>query len=342
MNNRILYFLGAGASADCIPVIKDLNSSFKEFKDTFDKVKRDYFKLIDGKISNDEQGQIVSALKVVESELDWLIDLSKNNSTIDDRAAEFFSKSKFKELERLKNILSFYFEGYQYINLPDKRYRQFINTSSVKNEGQLPNDISIFSWNYDIQFEINFGQIINETNIQKIHSQLNIINKGTYLRPVVDKFSILKLNGTAGFFHGEQKIYDSISTTLFEDFNIDSWIRVVRTFSNFKNRSNHETSSLSYSFEEPVISNKWTDGIVQITNCCRYLVVIGYSFPYLNLETDKLILNSLVDCNLVYILDKDPAFIESRIKHISPSLENCKFVHLKDVSTFPTPNFIRI
>jgi hypothetical protein len=105
---RVTYFLGAGASADCLPVVNqmkdDLDRIKKEVKNRFPHKKGFYVKINDA----------LNRLQVA----------CREHSSIDTYAKKLFFVNT-NSFATLKIDLTYYLTLVQFLNDPDKRYDNF-------------------------------------------------------------------------------------------------------------------------------------------------------------------------------------------------------------------------
>lgn len=236
MAKKITYLLGAGSSANTIPIVADMHERMKEMALYFYRIMRkyvdqkdDYTKMHD---FNQELYNCLGVLDKIYNDLDWLIKEAGNYYTIDTLAKKFYLTEEYDNLAKLKKCLITYFTLEQVITVPttekkgynfiksnaDKRYGNFIaaithkrypiaggNPDGLAAENRafgLNNHIKILSWNYDMQFEITL-QLFSKTIIQHIKETFQILpnrtskNEVNYVNIDTNKFAMVKLNGDA-------------------------------------------------------------------------------------------------------------------------------------------------
>ncbi len=234
---KITYLLGAGASANTIPVVADMHERMKEISGFLLGMKKKYG--IPG-ISeekqelNEEIAKNFSLLLSIQSELEWLIKEAGNFYTIDTLAKKFYLTSDNQNLARLKKCLIIYFTIEQYLFIPskrkrgynfrkeavDKRYGSFIAaiTKKIYLAGNNPDSqadddfgfrlnpqINMLSWNYDMQFELSMKSMLTGTKVNHIKNAFSILPNHKTKSEVNNihinslSFSIVKLNGDASW-----------------------------------------------------------------------------------------------------------------------------------------------
>jgi hypothetical protein len=168
---NIVYYLGAGASANSIPTINGIRDRVLDLAKFLTKyleknLNEAGFAALDNGIKTNQ-----IALELIIEELHWLYVNSEYHQTIDTLAKKLFLQES-NELKKLKRALItyFYFEQTMkfnfcnekindfngYSNLLDKRYDSlFANIIQRKNgKLEIQNNIKIISWNYDLQIEL--------------------------------------------------------------------------------------------------------------------------------------------------------------------------------------------
>ena len=262
-------------------------------------------------------------------ELDQLIEIANQRTSIDAYARELALKNSSIELLRIKSILSSYLIFEQLVKpnelvfesedfntdfVPasrkrfndemqtllkthiDKRYFTFwgehLNLSSDK-----PNNrIKIISWNYDMQFEASYSQIKNyslelaQQNLQVYPSTITNLN--------TDSFCILKLNGTAGLITEQRKkvynLFDLREHKLMD--NIDFLINLLK-----ENYHRSFSSPLfTFAWEDEPLVNQTRQKAIEVMKNTSILVIIGYSFPNFNREIDRQLFREIPNLKKIY------------------------------------------
>lgn len=262
-------------------------------------------------------------------ELDKLIEITNERTSIDAYARELALKNSSLELLRLKSILSSYLifeqlvkpkdltfdsEDFNYDFVPasrkkyneeiqvllkthiDKRYFTFWGEHLNTNSDRPSNRIKIVSWNYDMQFEACYSQIKNfslelaQQNLQVYPSTIVDIN--------TNNFCILKLNGTAGLISEQRKrvlnLFDLREHKLMD--NIDFLINLLK--------DNYHRSFASplftFAWEEEPLVNQTRQKAIEVIRNTNILVIIGYSFPSFNREIDRQLFKEIPNLKRIY------------------------------------------
>ncbi len=351
MSDKITYLIGAGASANTIPVVNQMNNRvfeiltwLKNIKDSSENTNQEPERNINLPESFKTQN---STLGTVIEELSWLLDESKDYHSVDTLARKYYLVDDYSKYERLKSALILYFSIEQSIsigvnessvgesfmkNKVDKRYDSFISILASKDPSKkisINENVSILSWNYDIQFELSLKRFTNK-KIKNIKENYQIFPKlydnsteiaNGFRR---NEFSLVKLNGNAIFSASRDSdfptIFDEDITNSTEEQQLDVFLKYWKSFDrtdnsalrffNFaweKNEDFNGRRHQSYHSQFEVAR--------KIANETDILVVIGYSFPTYNRPIDTELFDSLKKIKKVYIQDRNPEKIESTIRN---------------------------
>ncbi len=237
------------------------------------------------------EGSLVdeSDYPILYGELKWLKEKCQTYPTIDTYAKKLTVTGNWCELNRLKRALSSFFVLIQSHQKRDLRYDGFI-ASIIQDDGHLPNNISVLSWNYDYQMEYvlqDFSPV--KTDILHIWQNQGITCKGFGSFMDNNRFNYVKLNGTAMFsiIQGNQLIDPSS----YDPNRIEKWYE-----EDFISRK----SNISFAWEK---DDKFIDSILPLVKDAKVLVVIGYSFPFVNRAVDRKLIQNMDSLKTVYIQD---------------------------------------
>lgn len=341
---NITYLLGAGASANAIPVV----SGFKERIFTVKNILCQY--ILHGTGST----ELISTLpkKIIDknnilrnivNEFDWLIEEASNHQTIDTLAKKYFL-TNHEKLNRLKKILIIYFAIEQIGTLPDLRYDSFF-ASILKKDGKnilLAKNVKMISWNYDLQIELTLRKYINRTieaikeeyQIHPNEKSFDLINGSSINR---QKFGVIKLNGNAfwktlpedtfPYEENPPSFFDKYPNRLTLEKYLGDLLDEYEMF--FNPISNpHYLNHFNFAWESDKDYKQKYKGystnidqakiIAQETDI---LVIIGYSFPVFNREIDSLLMNQMTNVQKVYVQDVYPEKIKSTIENAFQSFQ---------------------
>lgn len=248
---------------------------------------------------------IVSDYPCLLKELRWLREMCKTYPTIDTYAKKLAVTSDSYNLIRLKNALSAYFVLTQDHNKRDLRYDGFV-ASIIQDDGTLPKDVSVLSWNYDCQMEYVLRDFSSsKSDMYQLWKNKGIVCKGFDLPIDCSRFNLVKLNGTAlfstdnGRFLIERKSYELAE---FEKKCKDDYL-------SWRN-------NLSFAWEK---DDQFYDSILSLVSDVETLVVIGYSFPYVNRTIDRKLIQRMNDLKIVYIQDKAASDVQQSFETLLSS-----------------------
>lgn len=305
---KVTYLLGAGASANALPLIKKtdkLPSLADAILELSKKVESEVYR---GTFTQ-------SALKDYANDLKWLGENSKRYVTPDTFAKYLYLTNK-TDFKRLKNTLSLYFTLEQLHNQKtEERVLPFI-TSVLQYPVVFPSNIKILSWNYDIQFQLASDTFDKEQfnysgGVTSHHSTMinyfKPIGRDQYSETDISNMSFIQLNGVAGYMKYESNGFiDRIGFNKTHS-EIGDWIV------DFNKKKETSNSMLKFAWE-----SHWGDGETtnfddvvnvskQVIKDSHILVVIGYSFPFFNRKIDKAIFDELLRSeNFTKVYFQDP------------------------------------
>jgi hypothetical protein len=303
---NVTYLLGAGASAQAIPVVNRLNEEIELFISLIQSKYFDYSE---------------HSLKIIREIWVPLFEKATKHSSVDTFAKKLYIK-KDPSLWDFKCLLSAYFiyeqnlrtliideygaqisNGSLYSTPLDPRYDFFMAAllHTQDNQVMLPEHLSIVSWNYDSQIELAYSAFV-DVNITNARKNLKMHPNSTDLLTLEEEDSfedarIVKLNGTAGFYQEKLKSGYRISTYDNEK-NLDYKKLLESIINSTTNRDakgyegiDYWDPSLNFAWElnDFPISKISLNTAKKIIEQTSTLVIIGYSFPVFNRDIDKLL-----------------------------------------------------
>lgn len=119
-------------------------------------------------------------------------------------------------------------------------------------------------------------------------------------------------------------------------------IQLIQVYSN----SMADTSSmgfqfkthLSFAWEYSDNSENMKKSLQETTKDTEQVVVIGYSFPFFNRETDRAIFNGMPNLKKVYVQDINPNAVLQSMKAILPVDRKIEVVQITDCGQFYLPS----
>lgn len=297
MDKKITYLLGAGASAQALPLIKGMQSSNKRHYEATEIEELNLSKGLPYELLN-FANKVISNYQYVPSStnmrnepltLKELAEGCVEFGTPDLYAKFLLEKGDDLNYHHLKTLLSNYFIFKQDAGAFDKRALAFLTT--ISSNKALPKEVGIISWNYDMQIEIAANKLRSpisspSDSIANFSSWPNIPNpnyKGSYF--------LVHLNGVAGYHYHANDL--SVS---FKDY---------RLFDHTKE------PMLSFAWEDDsyIYKRTFTENrlklALEIAEGTTILVIIGYTFPFFNRSIDTKIIKSMLP-SLQKIYFQDP------------------------------------
>ena len=266
---QITYILGAGASANALPLIKNNIDSRKaglpqELKFFVEK----HTSSLLTKNEDWDYREIEGLKEVAEKCIEF--------GTPDLYAKYLLETGDTYTYHLLKSLISHFFKYKEEVDQCfDFRALTFLTTISEKKK--IPESIRIISWNYDSQIERAAEKLkpVNSKAFTKINGFTCWPNMSDgYERNSGQPF-LLHINGVANMMYSERDFCQKISH-----------------FFDFDSLENKE-HLLSFAWEDETTSNKkiFTDQRLivakEIASKTEILVVIGYSFPFFNRKIDQ-------------------------------------------------------
>ncbi len=314
---KITYLLGAGASANALPLIKKTDNSDGLSTELERFITQNRLK-IEKKSGNKEYLNLVSITKkCIEF------------GTPDLYAKFLLETGDNDNYKLLKKIISSFFKYEQ--DLQKKfDYRALTFLTTITKNKKIPSEIRVLSWNYDRQLEIASEKmkpisdsIYNKVkgfscwpNIYESYNNTNI--------KIKDLPFLFHLNGIAGYHYSN---YDFAMPNK-DYFDFDSTNEVLLSFA-WEDQSNDEISL----FHENRLSMA-----KELTSGTEIFVVIGYSFPFFNREIDKELFKSM-KASLDKIYFQDPY---SDGKHLAKQFDlsekvSNNIVHITQIENYHIP-----
>lgn len=338
--SKTIYYIGAGASygkrdangnvIEGIPIVSEIAKEFAAFREYIANAE-----IPQGDISF--QNIYVSGPDSVNlnkqsllSEIDSLIDGIKGHTTIDTYARKLYLTKNTRMFGILKDVLCAFFVWAQLDRNPDSRYDTFLANVLEMGTLVLPKDISIISWNYDSQIEMAYKSYqpskllpVYEKNIQ-----------GEW-PPLYDYGRIFKVNGSATFV-------DTSVVPLIKDYKKTSpAVQLIMFYDNLKADTTEMgfqlTTHLSFAWEASPNVSKMGEAIKATTADTEQMVVVGYSFPFFNRETDREIFRNMNSLKKVYIQDPNPKAVRLSLEAVLPDNSSVDIVELSDCTQFYLP-----
>jgi hypothetical protein len=277
--DKIVYYLGAGASANAIPTVGDINHRIDHlysflFNNSNTIIGMSFS---NGSISREKYDVFLGIIKK------WcnLVKLTPSIDTLAKRLFDQKKKIEYKEYKVFLTILMNFFycikknkDGGTEINNLEGRYENLLRSINLNNpavpEGKkiIPHNFEFISWNYDYQLELSSK--LDDSNLSNdINIKLKKLNGSSLVKEIMPPY-LLNLS---------EQIITKYLFQLFEHFHYNDKL----------------DTPLKFSWEP----NDF-DFLYELACKTDYVVVIGYSFPTFNREVDNLFFNNLRKNTIVY------------------------------------------
>ena len=335
--NKIVYLLGAGASANALPIV----SNFPDRIETLSNY-------LSGRVSEigDEETveKVTSSLSRknhllnIISGLRALSEQSRKSASIDTLAKKLYLKGNVEKLDSLKLLLSVFLHLEQILNLPDYRYDAFLASILSGEFRKFPPNLRILSWNYDMQFEFAYSEYTESYEISTNQNMMNIVHKNAHETVNPNNFGIFKINGTASLYQASFRNQIFLSNQIGNRLNSDILREVVDAYATCITR-NDVRPLLSFAWEsESAHTNALEMAKIAASNP-DVLVIIGYSFPLFNRAIDKMLCDQMPGLRKVYIQapESNANGIKERFLSLRPNPHAIEVVIRTDTSQFLIP-----
>lgn len=340
--SKTIYYLGAGASfgkrnsstiIEGVPIVSEIPKEFSAFRSYIDGVQipsyetivfKDYFQTDSSAAENGKQKLL--------SDIDRLQRGINEHATIDTYARKLYLTKQNNELNTLKNVLCAFFVWTQLEHKVDSRYDAFLANVLDEKSLSLPHDISILSWNYDSQIETAYKAYRENENLPIFEKNL----QGGW--PLLsDNGRVFKLNGTATYRDG------SIVEHLRNMPNKSSTaVQLILFYAGSQGYISpvgfHLNTHLSFAWEFSSNSEIMMRALGETVVDTRQVVVIGYSFPFFNRQTDRAIFQKMPNLQIIYIQDPNSSAVSQSIQSVLPNGSNVRIIPISDCNQFYLPN----
>lgn len=279
------YLLGAGASKESIPTVKEIPQGLEDF----------YVEIV-SVISNPAplyNKNDYTTLRDLIGEIKGVIGKMKSFDTY---AKKLWLSNEIAKYDLYRKAFAA-FIYYRRLKMPaDPRYDLLFASLLEKSDGNviIPENVNIISWNYDQLVEVSLCHLL-QINSTELSQRVNIYSNYTDIQQTTkdNRFCIVKLNGTAG----KKFEYDEISV---KSTSHEQPIVVSREI--IKKVNDYFTFLTMGSGHKLEIDFSWAENNSHITNARKtamnimkktdHLIVVGYSFPTFNRSVDFELLKS--------------------------------------------------
>ena len=345
--SKVIYLMGAGASygkrekdsngkdipgriTEGLPTVDEMPMRLEKVKEVFEQLVFKEDDVVKNETTNASKS-CRECQRILVKDFKWLIKNTKKHATIDTFAKKLFLTGQEESYSKLKRLLSMFFKVEQLINPPDHRYDSFLaSVVQVNSHGKLriSEDIAILTWNYDSQFEMAYLEYLSDGKYKEdiifpsdlgidIHSSVFDFVKPASHQDDGER-QIFKLNGSAAF-HTE---YSMAHYYLQHHGQLDdSMIRAILEIYAVPYYKNGGTklSMLNFAWDnedEYEARTNYKAKLEKAISDAVSLVVIGYTFPFFNRETDSILLSKMRALERIYIQDPRAGEIKESVLNV--------------------------
>jgi hypothetical protein len=336
---KITYLLGAGASYNALPIVSEIPAKLKEMAT--------YMRIYNLEKFGKELPLTQLWKDIVEIEKHASIDTLARKYWL--LHQENFTNPAYLRIKQIISCLLIYCQvskpvlsNQKHVNeyitvknrkkyLIDPRYESFFSAILTKNI-ELPENISILSWNYDFQIEKSFDFYHQNESIMETGRNIGF----DYMVAKSDSnSSMIKLNGTSFFVNGHDpklvnyKTYDNELHNLFHNVLSDNFNENVYPGIKFSWETNSDLASENRLRAADKVKSS------------DFIVIIGYSFPLFNREIDIQIFKDIGHCKAIYIQDNSDRVeqIRNQLDAVNPKINSKGIVKLQtELNQFFIPN----
>jgi len=358
---NIVYLLGAGASAQALPLVSDFNIRLKIFYDFLQKAKS----------KNLRQGD-----DILDKDLLSLIIEEENHFSIDTLAKKYKLSGSEKKYEKVKALMTCFFTYESFkksdeLKSGEKSFLQEIQSERMLNDNggrafdasqrtidlrydallaaiinnpakvEIPQNVKFLSWNYDDQLETAGQNMLDAGKEFKLLDRREMVK---VMSGAFDKMNssidLIKLNG--GFLPSITAIKNETVTQFYQTRKIQ--YKNIFAFDELYRELLDKpfTVNISFAWEMPISDDNRIKQAKEFIKDASDLVVIGYSFPNYNVEVDQYLFEGKVFRN-VYIEDIAENY-ENLIERLDYLKINTHYLkeknlikHHKDLKSFCLP-----
>lgn len=322
---KVLYLLGAGASANALPVIGQIGERIS--------IQREWLlgqrgTMPPGPIPNCFDIGYDDAFSRLQSAMDQLHAVHKDHDTIDTYAKKLYlsGSSGREKVQQLKAALTLFFAIEQFRCGFDRRYEGFLASIMKPGTGswpQLHDDVIILTWNYDQQLLLGLNRFCQTDHLNQLMRDYKVKSLLTLNQDSRRDFKILHLNGIAGY-NWQREDYPLFDSPQGTEITGHAWNNMLRSFIHTYHReyrSRGPRMLLDYSWEAMDDSETPWQQVQESIADCSVLVSIGYSFHHFNRPADKKVLGHL-PLERVYVQSKGESAHDmvDAFRHVRPDV----------------------
>lgn len=336
MAEKILYYLGAGASANALPISKSIfgksgSHQIEGLSYALQQIE------INGLFESIKSPVLLNYKEDLKARFKNLSKSAEKFGDVDTYAKFLFLQSDRIEFSKLKKTLGefFFFKQY-FFKSRDSRYLSWL--IGIMDQKKFPENIKILSWNYDFQVELA------STEFGELESHEKTMSGDAYSFPFISHFpnldkafndfaslSLWHLNGIAGYYRPTENRRELGS--LFNQLNTKTPQQMLEHL-----QTTNFEPLLNFAWEKDYDQSQLFGGIEKMIENTTIMVVIGYSFPYYNREVDKGVFNLLSRIHSFRKIYFQDPFYDGQILKSKFNIKNgVEIIHIPQVENFHIP-----
>jgi hypothetical protein len=339
MAEKILYYLGAGASAKALPLARSAWETAPR-PNRIPKIKGLAWELANfttiPEFNNVVDKTLVNAITELRKRCGELAKKANEFGDVDTYAKYLqIMEPGGKNINELKQTVSQYFAVKQTIlKARDTRYLPWLVT--IMDRKTFPDNVKILSWNYDYQVQLAFNHIDRGEDVSYSSDGFNYSGSALNYYPNLHPnfldyhtLSLIHLNGIAGFTNKGTTAWTGSVFQKKHSTDIESMLPRIMS---------SEFNQLHFAWENSGYHDKLMQHVLKMIENTTIMVVIGYSFPFFNRGVDKQIFNELKK-NGVFkkIYYQDPV-LNGKQLDVQFGLRNLiEIEHINQVDNFHVP-----
>lgn len=304
---RVVYLLGAGASAQTLPMVAQIPKALEEHGQWL--ANRMHWGSADNVLIHGQPNTLRSKiLAEYQRTINALKEGAAAHESIDTYAKKLYLRSEVSPSDRdrlddLKLGLSLFMACIQaQKRIADRRYDGFLASLLTRTSDgffTLPKEVLVLNWNYDQQLALAYSSYRDGSDLH--HSLASL---GMYPLELIGKRKGQPCRGAYlnGMFayRTERGAAPLLEWTTENDDDLLN--AVLLGYARVKYGDiRHGKLLLRFAWEQDEDVTKGFHAVLNALDTCEALVVIGYSFPFFNREIDRAIVKYMPTLKRVYV-----------------------------------------
>jgi len=306
-NPRVVYLMGAGASAQTLPMVKQIPKALEEHSRWVDSIPS-HISLPPELIPGNPKALSFKVVEEYKETIRALKEGAAAHESIDTYAKKLYLRSAASETDRkrlddLKLGLSLFMACIQaQKGVADRRYDGFLASLLTRTPTgifTLPKEVLVLNWNYDQQMALAYGEYREKAPLHECIKSL-----GIYPLELIEKRNgqhcrVVHLNGMFAY-QTERGVAPVLEFT--SELAEAQLLTILSAYAQVKYGSiGHGKMLLRFAWENQEEVTQGLNTVLNTLDPCEVLVVIGYSFPFFNREIDRAIVKHMPNLKRVYV-----------------------------------------